>query len=259
MRKSTRKLFKQLEDRRRAITFIPYPDSPNYGFFANLIPERPSAYPKGSLGHFADQINKTPGALIEQFTLAGILGLTPLHKLSDAHKETLLEFLRSAHRHKSEAIYEDTQPVAERIVVVQSIDDQLLRHLAREPQSVYNLEPRKFEELVAHILEDLGCEVNLTKRTRDGGYDILGHFKAGPAPLTFLVECKRYAPSNKVGVEVVRGLYGLTEMHRVNMGMIITTSSFTKDAIEEKLRIGPRLDLKEFNDLKLWLQRYAHA
>lgn len=259
MRKSTKKLFKQLEDRRKAITFIPYPGTLDRGFFANIIPEKPSAYPKGSLGHFADQLARTPDALIEQFALAGVSGLTPHHKLSEAHKEALLDYLRNAHRRKSEAIYEDTQPIAEQIVVVQSIDEQLLRHLAREPHSVYDLEPRKFEELVAHLLEDLGCEVNLTKRTRDGGYDILGHWKAGPAPLTFLAECKRYSPSNKVGVEVVRGLYGLTEMHRANLGMIITTSSFTKDAIEEKLRIGPRLDLKEFNDLKLWFQRYAHA
>lgn len=143
------------------------------------------------------------------------------------------------------------------MVVVQDLNDQLLRALAREPNSVYGLDSRRFEELIAHILSSFGCEVNLTKRTRDGGYDIFGRYERGPIPITFLTECKRYSPSNKVGVEVVRSLYGLTEINRVNVGMIVTTSSFTKDAIEEKLRIGTRLDLKAFEDLKSWFSKFA--
>ncbi len=132
----------------------------------------------------------------------------------------------------------------------------MLRDLAKEPHTVYQLGSRKFEELVAKLLEDQGCEVTLTKQSRDGGYDIFGRINSGPVPLVFLAECKRYAEKNRVGVEVIRGLYGVTEMQRANFGMVITTSSFTRDAREEKLRIGHRMDLKEFNDLKDWFQKY---
>lgn len=124
---------------------------------------------------------------------------------------------------------------------------------------MHDLDSRKFEELVAKLLEDQGCEVTLTKRTRDGGYDLFGRMKAGPTNFVFLAECKRYAPHNKVGVEVVRGLYGVTEMQKANLGLIITASSFTKDAHEEKLRIGPRIDLKEFSDLCSWLSAYSNV
>ena len=106
------------------------------------------------------------------------------------------------------------------------------------------------------MLEDNGCEVTLTKRTRDGGYDIFGRIKGLIASPVFLAECKRYAPDNKVGVEIVRSLYGVTEAHRANLGLIITSSSFTKDAREEKLRIGDRIDLKDFRDLCSWLSPY---
>lgn len=124
---------------------------------------------------------------------------------------------------------------------------------------MHKLDPRRFEELVARLLEDQGCEVTLTKRTRDGGYDIFGRLKGAIASPVFLAECKRYAPGNKVGVDVVRGLYAVTEIQRANIGLVITSSSFTKDAIKEKIQIGSRIELKEFNDLCSWLSPYANT
>lgn len=257
MRKSTQRLFKQLEESRKAKTFKvtsnPYLD-------AYLSLERPSAFPKGTLGYFADQIQLSRELLMGQFSDAGIVGLSASHRITEDDKRVLLNYLRDLHRSpRPEQLYVDTASVEQQIIVVQAISDDLLKHLAREPRKVFELAPRKFEELIARILEDQGCEVTLTKQSRDGGYDILGEIKSGPVPLVFLAECKRYAEKNRVGVEVVRGLYGITEMQRANFAMIVTTSSFTRDAREEKLRIGPRLHLKEFNDLKTWLQKYRTA
>ncbi len=258
MRKSKRELFKQLEEGRRARGF---------GFSAReWLPERPLAYfhqeivssfPKGTLGYLADELNKSVELLIGQFEDAGVNGLTPAHQVTDSHKQELLSYLKRKHGMKSERLYSNDRDIGQQIQVVQEITDDLLKHLAREPRSVYQLPPRRFEELIAKILEDQGCEVTLTKQTRDGGYDILGSIASGPAPLLFLAECKRYAEGNPVGVEVVRSLYGVTEIQRVNFGMIVTSSSFTRDARAEKVRIGPRMDLKEFGDLKAWLRRYG--
>jgi len=187
---------------------------------------------------------------------AGIIGLTPTHTVTYADKQALLDYLRNIHRPQAEKIFTDERPIESQIIVAETVIEDLLKLLAKEPQSVYRLPPRKFEELVARILEDQGCEVTLTKTTLDGGYDILGRLTTGPVPLVFLTECKRYSENNRAGVEVVRNLYGVTEMQRANFGMIVTTSSFTKDAQEEKMRIGSRIDLKEFNDLKSWFERY---
>ena len=142
--------------------------------------------------------------------------------------------------------------------MVQDITKELLSQLGGQPNLIYQLEPRRFEELVARLLEDQGCEVTLTKRTRDGGYDIFGKIKSSIVSPVFLAECKRYAPHNKVGVEVVRGLYAVTEIQRANLGLVITSSSFTKDAVAEKMRIGNRIELKEFNDLCTWLVPYKN-
>jgi HJR/Mrr/RecB family endonuclease len=128
--------------------------------------------------------------------------------------------------------------------------------ISKSPNLLYQLAPRKFEELIARLFKDRGYEVSLTQSTRDGGYDLLAKIYDGIVSTVVLAECKRYKKENKVGVEVVRGLYGVTEAHRANQGLIITSSYFTKDAQEEQIRIGNRIGLRDFNNLVEWLKPY---
>ena len=212
-----------------------------------------SLHPSDTLGYLADQLRMPSALLLAQFQSAGISGLTPSHNISQDDKAALLNYLRIQHSSPAEKIYEDPAVVDSKLIVVKDITNELLRQLAAEPSLMHQLEPRKFEELVARLLENQGCEVTLTKRTRDGGYDIFGRMNTGPASLIFLAECKRYSPENKVGVEFVRGLYGVTEIKQANFGLLITSSTFTKDAKAEKIRIGSRIELKEYQDLCVWL------
>lgn len=216
-------------------------------------------HPPYSIGFFAHKNHIRPSTVIEVFAKAGIRGLTPNHIVDDSLWEALSKYIESVRQSRADELYRDAAPLDSKIVVLQDINTRLLRELAMRPQLMHSLEPRKFEELVAKLLEDQGCDITLTKRTRDGGYDLLGRMQAGPTNFIFLAECKRYAPENKVGVEVVRGLYGVTEIQKANLGLVITTSSFTKDAREEKLRIGPRIDLKEYSDLCSWLSTYSNV
>lgn len=247
MRPSQRKLFEQLEQRRKATTFSFEPQR-----FDSLFPETPSLYPKNTLGYLADQLGKTAEHLVEMFADAGLPGLSAEYQLLDEHKRRLLDFLKRRHA-SSAPLFEAPEPTDSAIVVVQSISEELIAQLSRSPDLLYELAPRRFEELVARLLEKQGCEVTLTKATRDGGYDILGRIKAGPANLLFLAECKRYAPDRKVGVEVIRGLYGVSELQKANYGLIVTTSSFSRDAMREQIRMGPRMQLAEYQDLRSWL------
>jgi restriction endonuclease len=50
------------------------------------------------------------------------------------------------------------------------------------------------------------------------------------AKVRFLIECKRYAPSHKVGVELVRALYGVRMHEKATKGILATTSTFTRGA-----------------------------
>ncbi len=235
---------------------MPKPDTFD---FSSLWTTRPSEFPNNCVGYMADQFAMPVEILIGQFEAAGIRGLTLDHKLRDRDKTALLEYLRNAHRHPAltVSLYEHRSFSHLDIQTVSEISTRLVEYLVINPEAMYSLAPRKFEELVAFLLEQEGCEVTLTKATRDGGYDIWAQMNTPISNLLILAECKRYDRQNKVGVEVVRGLYGVTEAHRANQGIIVTSSFFTKDAREEQLRIGNRISLSDFDHLTKWLSRHA--
>ncbi|WP_170140808.1 restriction endonuclease [Oceanobacillus arenosus] len=136
------------------------------------------------------------------------------------------------------------------------VNAELIKYLSRNPELMYKLDPRKFEELVAEIFSKKGYDVSLTQRTRDGGKDIYAIRRDSIVSTLFVIETKRYSKTNKVGVEIVRGLYGVKSAERANVGMIVTTSSFTKDAIDFASPLNYELSLRDFNNLTEWLKEY---
>jgi HJR/Mrr/RecB family endonuclease len=141
-------------------------------------------------------------------------------------------------------------------LVTTSIDEEIKKYLKKHPLKLYELSPRKFEELVASILKDLGFDVELTQATRDGGRDIIAHVRNAVSSYLTHIECKRYAPDNKVSVGIIREVIGVHHLHKATKSIIVTTSFFSADAIKEAQRMENQLDLKDFNDIKGWLQRY---
>lgn len=111
-----------------------------------------------------------------------------------------------------------------------SVNRRLVERVAGAPWSISKLTPRQFEELIAEIFERAGYEVHLTKRTRDGGYDILVVGRALDIPVRFIVECKRYALERKVSLDIVQRLLGVKIATQANKAILVTTSSFTADA-----------------------------
>lgn len=220
-----------------------------------------------SLNEFALFLNLPIELVIEQFKNAGVSNLNSDALITERHKTALLEYLRAEHgvsnkgkillTRKRVILHEDEKPQKNTIILLQDVNDELLFYLAKNPELIYKLDSRKFEQLIAKLFADRGHEVSLTKSTRDGGYDIFARVKDAFSSFIILVECKKYSAENKVGVEVVRGLYGVTEAHKANQGLIITSSYFTKGAQQEQLRIGNRIGLKDYNDLVEWINPYS--
>lgn len=141
-------------------------------------------------------------------------------------------------------------------IVITTIDEQIKTYFKNNPEKMYNLSPRKFEELVAAILKDIGFDVELTKATRDGGRDIIAYVRNSVCSYLTHIECKRYAPDNKVGVGIIREVMGVHQIRQATKSIIVTTGFFSKDAMKEAENVKNQLDLKDFNDLKEWLQKY---
>lgn len=135
--------------------------------------------------------------------------------------------------------------------------DKFIENLQRDFSDIHSLHHRKFEELVAELLDRDGFSVKLTPATRDGGYDIWASKNTEHGNNLYLVECKKNNPKNPVGVQIIRSLYGLVELHKASKGLIVTTSRFTKDAILLKNDIEYRMALKDYEALSQWISRIA--
>lgn len=139
-----------------------------------------------------------------------------------------------------------------------NIESEVLAYFGRHPELMYSLSPRKFEELIATVFRNNGFEVELTPETRDGGVDVIAVQKNGFGGSTLhLVECKRYLPENKVGIGIVQRMLGVVEQHRATQGLIITTSSFSRDAQICAQSSPYRIGLNGYVDLARWLAAFA--
>jgi restriction endonuclease Mrr len=139
--------------------------------------------------------------------------------------------------------------------VIPLLDAEFLRFLRLHPEELRNVNPRRFEEIVAGLFAGFGFEVELTAMARDGGRDLVA-VKYEPARVKYLVECKRYVPPNKVGIAVVQRLHGVTLSEGASKGILATTSYFSAPA---KLHIEKHpfiLDGRDYDGLTRWLDLY---
>ncbi len=123
------------------------------------------------------------------------------------------------------------------------------------PQSVYNLESWEFEELVAETFRKNGFNAEVTQKTRDGGRDVVATFEKGGVLYRTYLECKKYAPRHPVGVKIVRELFAVVDRDRIDKGVIVSSSYFTRDAIQEAGRFNGRIQLIDFDKLQKLMGR----
>lgn len=139
--------------------------------------------------------------------------------------------------------------------------EELIVFLASRPDQLLSVGARKFEEVCAELLSDLGYKVTLTKQTHDHGIDLIAFSRVSRLGLEerYLVQCKRYSPSHKVGVSVIHELLGAGAVEPHTGLILATTSSFTKPARDVALRdpVRYRLHLRDYRDLTAWIGNYA--
>ena len=118
------------------------------------------------------------------------------------------------------------------------------------------MDRRLFEELVAEIFRGFGCEIEMTKQTRDGGKDIIA-IKRDEVESKYLIECKRPDPGGYVNVRAVRELYGVKTSEKATKGIIVTTAYLSPDAKSFIQENRWELEGKEYEDIKQWLAEYS--
>lgn len=138
---------------------------------------------------------------------------------------------------------------------ISEVNDELLKRLHKDPEYWYKISPHKFEKVIAEIFIRLGYYVDPTSKTRDGGFDLYVASKKEIGIFLYLVECKRFIPPHKVGVELIRNLHGVVDMNRANAGILVTTSYFTNDAINFQKKVKFQIQLRDYLNLQIWLDK----
>ena len=108
---------------------------------------------------------------------------------------------------------------------------------------LYNISPAAFERLSQRLLRESGFfQVEVTGKVGDGGIDGKGIVRvSGLLSFHVIFQCKRYRGS--VTPSQVRDFRGAMQ-GRADKGLIITTGTFTREAIKEATRDGaPPIDL----------------
>lgn len=173
------------------------------------------------------------------------------------HLEEIEELLPVLEIGEGEILYSVKEPLLYTPSVLISISTDLLKRLAENPQLLFQISPRQFEEVVGEIFTRNGFNVKLTKRTRDGGKDIIAFYNKLNIETKFIIECKRWV-HKKVSLGVVQRLLGVKLSEGAHKAILATTSTFTKDAIDFKLSNGLwDLELKDYDDITEWLRSFS--
>ena len=135
--------------------------------------------------------------------------------------------------------------------------DVAARHLSTRYEDVRAINPHKFAEFVGRIFrEHFDCKVELAKRTRDGGKDLVC-FSSDKGK--FYVEVKNPRTSGKkVDLAIVQRFVGVLYQDKIHRGIIVSSSSYTRDAktVERKLLNSKdmiELELRDHDDILAWL------
>lgn len=143
-------------------------------------------------------------------------------------------------------------------ISLEEISKELIKFLAKNPDEMRSLRPRKFEEFVQELLIDQGHTVELTKESRDGGLDIYVGLKTQFGTLLAIVECKKWAANRPIPLDVIeRFLYTVREKEKANLGLIMATTRFTADAKKEAGNFKNLLKLRDFQALQEMASQYG--
>lgn len=213
-------------------------------------------YSFASLSAFIEEFNGNFGQINSALTFVKHTN-HPLHKIINLVKFGRLEY----NNELIESIPKDqemsTLILPKFVTDTIFINDSILLKIQKNPNAIYNLSSWQFEELVAELFHKEGYNVIPTKRTHDGGKDmmvvenkLLGNFLC-------YVECKKYGPDKPVGVRVVRELYGTIKADNATAGIIVSSSYFSKQACSFRETIKHQMNLIDFAKLSEIISKAA--
>jgi HJR/Mrr/RecB family endonuclease len=221
--------------------------------FLGVFHKKPRSFPFGSGLHKSSFLMSMVTSRASVFNLLSTLDLSGYNFQPEDADHLEIEEYQLDH-------IEDTEQ-EKKIIFLHEADrlKSTIQNIYRDQNLLYKIHDRDFEKVIAELLRNQQFEVELTKQTRDGGYDILAVQNLAGFPLRFLVECKRYAKNRPVGVNIIRSFSHVIHTEDANKGILFTTSYFSKDARQHGKKYMPnKLDFRDNQDILNWIKAYLN-
>jgi restriction system protein len=135
--------------------------------------------------------------------------------------------------------FELTVPDGEIITAVDPVYRYLTSELKKNPEIIYQINPREWEKIIAAAYDKEGFdEVILTPQSGDYGRDVIA-IKKGFYSVKFIDQVKAYKPGHIVTADEVRALAGVLFLEKDASKAIFTTTSTFAPRIEEDKLLKP--------------------
>jgi len=132
------------------------------------------------------------------------------------------------------------------------VHEELYGHFASRPDDLQRLSWREFEILLARIFQTQGFMTELGPGWGDGGVDIRLLQRDPIGDILTLVQAKKYAPKNRIGLEAVAALSGIAGVEKAQRSIFVTTSSYQPVAKRFAARTSGALELCASGDVAEW-------
>ncbi len=92
---------------------------------------------------------------------------------------------------------------------------------------LYDIDPYKFETLIANLFKKIGYNIEQTNKSNDLGVDVIATGMAGITPVKEVIQVKR--KKDNIHRPVLDQLRGVMPLHNATSGTIVTLSDFSEN------------------------------
>ncbi|PGW08174.1 restriction endonuclease [Bacillus cereus] len=117
------------------------------------------------------------------------------------------------------------------------LSDKFARMIVQNPLTLYQLEWRDLERLMAVVFEGIGFKVILTPASKDGGKDLILSFEISGKEISYIVEIKHWRSNKKVGTKPIKDFINVVLQEKRQSGLYLATYGYCNNAFESLTEI----------------------
>jgi hypothetical protein len=179
-----------------------------------------------------------------------VTGLRPWELADQRAKEATLRGVEQLH------LWSDASPLPPHRVELVDVTQSILEQLRLDHDQIFAISPESLELLVLNRLLAMGYQAERTSSVyrKDGGIDIVfWPTSSGGFPFVGAVQVKHHrSRQTREGPAALRQLVGVAS-GVVNLGVVVTNTTFTPDALWYARHRPVFLRLRDMHDLRRWI------